>query len=80
MAHIDTLKYYEDLVSRGISQAEASAQAHVLDSVFVNVATKDEIKEVKAEVKEIKSDLRKMFYTMIGGMFVLFVKSFFVAG
>jgi len=69
MAHIDTLKAYEDLIESGVSANEAKAQVKLLDTSFDRFATKDDLANAvtrlemstKNDILSMKNDLQLTF-------------------
>jgi len=59
--NIDTLEYYEKLVAAGESPATAKAHVYALDGVFANLATKDDLRQLKIATKKDMESLRVEF-------------------
>ena len=82
MEHINTLKYYKNLLAGGVPEEQAEVQTHALNSAFDHLATKEDlnsvkadlnsvkadVKELKSDVREIKGDIRKFMW---GGLLAL---------
>ena len=78
MAHIDTLKYYEDLIKAGNSELEAKAHIYVINNSLSDLVTKDDL---HAELGSLGSRIdakldmfRSIFIPMIVGLLMLLLK------
>jgi len=82
----DTLKFVETLESAGLDRKQASAIASAVRDSHdsADVATKGDLRElelrVRGEIAEVRSELKQhrwMLGTVLGGIVVLILKSFF---
>ena len=55
----DTLKFVETLKASGVPEKQAKAQAVALsEAVDINLASKQDIKDVKGEIKDVKGEIK----------------------
>jgi len=82
----DTLKFVETLERAGVTREQASAIASAVRDSHdsADVATKGDLRElelrVRGEIAEVRSELKQhrwMLGTVLGGIVVLILKSFF---
>lgn len=62
----DTLAYTKKLKSAGVSEQQAEVQAEALatslhEIIETNLATKQDIKDVRQEIKDVKQELKQEF-------------------
>ncbi|MFQ5454913.1 MAG: DUF1640 domain-containing protein [Nitrospirota bacterium] len=82
----DTLEYVQKLKAVGVPEKQAEAHAHALSEVIEsNLATKDDIKDLKYElkndIKDIKYEislLKCMMGVILAGTLSLVLKAFFM--
>ena len=57
----DTLKFVETLKASGVPEKQAKAQAVALsEAVDINLASKQDIKDVKGEIKDVKGEIKSV--------------------
>lgn len=71
MAHIDTLQYFENLVSSGVPEEQAKAQVHALNASFDNVATKDDLFNLEYRLENKIDSKFNMLLILGGAMFLV---------
>jgi hypothetical protein len=61
MAHIDTLKYYDELIAEKVPEKQARIQVRMLDSCLDGLATKDDLLATKDDLnvslQKLETDL-----------------------
>jgi hypothetical protein len=58
---IDTLAYAEALIEAGVAEGHAKAHAKAMrDHVIPDLATKQDIGEVRSEMRELRSEMREL--------------------
>lgn len=70
MAHIDTLKYYEELIKSGQTEAEARAHVYTLHVALNDLVTKEDL---KTEIQNLENRIDTKFETIekVGGAFCI---------
>jgi hypothetical protein len=66
MAHIDTLKYYEDLIKSGQNETEAKAHVYTLNNALSDLVTKEDLNSLEKRI-DSKFDTIEKF----GGGFLI---------
>jgi|GEM_PF-1168623 hypothetical protein len=65
MAHIDTLKYYDDLIAEQVPEKQARIQVHTLYSGLDGFATKEDLnvglQNLEKDLQKLEIDLKKDF-------------------
>jgi len=51
MKQIEILKAYDELLDSGFTKDQAKAQINVLDSALINMATKQDLQNLKSELQ-----------------------------
>lgn len=72
MAHIDTLKYYDELIAEKVPEKQARIQVRMLDSCLDRLATKDDLLATKDDLnvslQKLETDLKKDLKHELGSL------------